>query len=190
MAFDSRKVTALFDSAMRIWSKVKPVYDHSSTVLEPFSKLFIGISSADPMKYAGDSLKTCVEVSTAFRKFTRTFQAPGINRWKDGGTILAEFTNASVGRKAENQQAVLKLRQLADTLGEFKTLASAGKDFTSLAKIFDDLQAVSSQDSLAMYSNQLAAMRATNDFNSLITSSDQILPNVKSAIQMAEAMAR
>ncbi len=31
----SVELNALFDSALRIWSKVKPLHDHSSTVLEP-----------------------------------------------------------------------------------------------------------------------------------------------------------
>jgi hypothetical protein len=189
MAFDARKANELFDSALRIWTKVKPAHDHSSTVLEPFSKLY-GAGFAGPIAHADDSLKKCVEVAAALRKFTAKFAAPGSNRWKDGGTILAEFTNASVGRKVENQQAVLKLRQLADFLDQLKSISAAGKDFTGAAKIYADGIARLQRDTVAMGGNIEASRKASSDFANVATSSDHILPNVTAALQMAERMAR
>ena len=189
MTFDVGKVNALFDSALRIWSKVKPLHDHSSTVLEPFSKLY-GAGFSGPIAHADESLKKCVEVASALRKFTAKFAAQGSNRWKDGGTILAEFTNASVGRKAENQQAVLKLSQLADFIGQLKSYAAAGKDLTRVAKLYADGLAKLQMDTVALGGNLEASRTASNDFSNVMSASDYILPNVKAALKMAEGMAR
>lgn len=189
MGFDVSKVNALFDSALRIWSRVKPAHDHASTVLEPFSKLF-GAGFAGPIKHAHDHLKTCVEVAVALRKFTQKFAAPGINRWKDGGTILAEFTQAGVGRRADNQQAVSKLRQLVDFVVQLKAFALAGKDMTAAARLYADGLAKLQKDPVALGGNLEASTKATNDFAYVVTASEQILPGARKALQMAEMMAR
>ncbi len=189
MGFDVSKVNALFDSALRIWSKVKPINDHASTILEPFSKLY-GAGFAGPIAHAHDHLKTCVSVAAALRKFTSKFAAPGINKWKDGGTILAEFTKAGVGRKADNQQAVVKLKQVVEFVGQLKAFSSAGKDLTAAAKIYADTLAKLQKDIVALAGNLEASKKATNEFANVMTSSDQILPGVKAALQMAEGLAR
>lgn len=188
MGYDIKKVNSLFDSVALIWSQVKPASDDTAAALEPFSKL-VGSSSAGPIKHCHEHLQKCVEVSVALKKFTTRFAAPGPTKWKDASAILSEFTGAGVGSNADQQQAVVKLKLLVDFVGQLKAFSSAGIDFTGAAKLHADTIAKQAKNTACLAGNLEAANRANNEFASVISAAHQVLPKVKTALQLAEELA-
>jgi hypothetical protein len=190
MGYDIKKVNSLFDSVALIWSQVKPASDVSAAALEPFSKL-VGSSSAGPIKHCHEHLQKCVEVSVALKKFTTRFAAPGPTKWKDASAILTEFTGtgAGAGSNADHQQAVVKLKLLVDFVGQLKAFSSAGIDFTGAAKLHADTIAKQAKNTACLAGNLEAANKANNEFAAVISAAHQVLPKVKTALQLAEELA-
>jgi hypothetical protein len=182
------KVQHYVQLVQRSWEKVKPVKEAMSKVSKELEHYFNAF--AGPIKYAPEELQLCVRLGRSFRAYTSRFKAPGIDQWRDVNYYVQDYTSASVGKPAENAEALKKLRSLETFLKQLSDIAESMKTVTTglyiaaltPTSLENALEKV--DDQVSMLGVSMARKQAMNDFNATSHEIEKILPSVQSAIEL------